>query len=111
LDAIRLTNVTLGKVTRNKFPIEDNALDGALIAFYLNGAKQPVKVLEEAKRCLRRGGWLCVLEWVKRDEPVGPPVAQRMSVAELRSMLEEAGFRFTSRHDLNNRQYMLIMRK
>lgn len=111
LDRIRLTNVTLVKFSRNKIPLEDSSVDGVVVAFYLHGSKARKKLLEEGKRILRNGGWIVVLEWFKREMEQGPPSEQRIDTPELRELLEEVGFRFTSRHDLNNRQYMLVFRK
>ena len=108
---INLNNIELGDLKDDKLPLDDESVDGAFIGFYLNEASKPKKLLEEAKRCLKKGGWIVALEWAKVEMEQGPPLKQRIAVADLRKLIEDAGFKFTSRHDLNTRQYMLILRK
>jgi ubiquinone/menaquinone biosynthesis C-methylase UbiE len=112
IDKVRLTNTDVLKFkTGNKIPLDDNVVEGALVAFYLNQVKNPEKLMDEVKRCMQKGAWLVVLEWVKRETNQGPALENRIDVVDMRSMLEKEGFRFSSRHDLNSQQYMLIMRK
>ena len=111
IERVRLTNVEVSQAKGDKLPLDDESVDGAFIGFYLNEASKPKKLLEEAKRCLKKGGWIVALEWAKVEMEQGPPLKQRIAVADLRKLIEDAGFKFTSRHDLNTRQYMLILRK
>ena len=111
LDSLHLTNVELVLSKADKLPLEDDSLDGALEAFVLHEADDPKKLLEEARRCLRKSGWLAILEWYKREMEAGPPVGERIDEPDLRQMAEEAGFRFTSRHSVNDSQYLVLLRK
>ena len=111
LQAINLTNVEVVLSEEEKLPLEDECLDGTLAAFVLQEAENPTALLEEARRCLRKSGWLVLLEWHKRKTEEGPPVRQRIEEKKLRTMAEKVGFRFGSRRDLNGAQYMLLMRK
>ena len=111
LERVRLTNVELVKSKKDKLPLEDDSLDGAISAFGLHGSDNVQGLLEEALGCLRQGGWLALLEWHKREMDEGPPLERRIDEDELRQTALEVGFRFTARHALNDRQYMLLMRK
>ena len=111
LDRIHLTNVELMLTEEDKLPLEDDSIDGALVSFTIHEADDPRGMLAEAKRCLRDGGWLALLEWHKREMEKGPPIEDRIDEADLRQMAEETGFRQTTRHRLNNDQYILVMRK
>ena len=62
-------------------------------------------------RCLRKSGWLVVLEWDKREMDEGPPESQRIDIDEMQTMMEKVGFRFRERRDLNGKQYMILARK
>jgi ubiquinone/menaquinone biosynthesis C-methylase UbiE len=92
-------------------PLDDNSIDGALMAFVLQEANSPRALLKEAKRCLRNTGWLAVLEWHKREMEEGPPVKQRVEEEKVLSMATKLGFRFTARRDIDEKQYLLLMRK
>jgi ubiquinone/menaquinone biosynthesis C-methylase UbiE len=110
-DAVRLTNVELLPWSEAKLPLNDESLDGALIAFSLQEAKSPRALLKEAQRCLKNSGWLAILDWYKRDMDEGPPLNKRMGEEKLRQMTEKLGFRFRGQRDLNNNQYMMLVRK
>ena len=109
LKRVRLTNVELMLSSVEKLPLEDDSLDGVLAAFVMHGAKDRTRLLEETRRCLRRSGWLALLEWNRRQQDEGPPLDKRIDEPELRQMAQEVGFRFTTRHTLNDNQYMIIM--
>lgn len=108
---INLTNTETKLSKDEKLPIDDDCLDGAFAAFALSEAKDAKGLLQEAHRCMHRGAWLTIIEWNKADRNAGPPLRQRLSEPDLLKMTQDVGFRLTSRHDLNDNQYMLIMRK
>lgn len=113
LKRIRLTNVETRLSDESKLPLEDSSLDGVLAALVMHEADDPKALLQDALRCMRRGAWIALIEWRKHDDededekPVNNPIEE----AELLQMAKDAGLRLTSRHDLNNTHYMLLMRK
>ena len=111
IDRVHLTNVELVHSQSRRLRFEKNHLDGALVAFVLHEAKDARTMLKQVYQSLRKGGWLALMEWHKKEEEDGPPVEHRIEEAEAREMAEMLGFRFTSRHQLNSSQYMLLMRK
>lgn len=111
LKAARLTNTELILSKETKIPIEDEVLDGAITSFVLQEASRPSVLLKEAKRCLKKSGWLIILEWHKREMDEGPPLSQRISEDELRKMTDKLGFRFRALRNLNSSQYMMLVRK
>ena len=111
VDRVHLTNVELVLSQEDKLPLEDDSLDGAFTAFVVHEAETPKVLLEEIRRCLRKSGWLALLEWQKRETEDGPPLKERIDEGELREMAEGIGFRFSARHSLNDSQYMLLMRR
>jgi len=108
---VNLTNVKIILSEEEKLPLKDNSLDGGLAAFVLQEAENPIALLKETHRVLKKSGWLAMLEWHKRKTKDGPPVKQRIGEKQLRGMAEKLGFKFGSRYDLNSGQYMLLMRK
>jgi len=111
LKEARLTNTELMLSKETKIPIEDEVLDGAVASFVLQEASRPSVLLKEAKRCLKKSGWLIILEWHKREMDEGPPLSQRISEGELRKMTDKLGFRFRALRNLNSSQYMMLVRK
>ena len=96
---------------RLRLPLDEDCLDGAFVAFVLHEANRPHIFLKEVKRCLRKGGWLAILEWHKVQTNDGPPLEDRIELAQLTELVQEAGFRHSSRYELNDEQYMLLVRK
>jgi len=111
LEALHLTNVEVMRSKESKLPLDDECLDGALVAFVLQEASNARALLKDTLRCLKKSGWLAVLEWHNREMDEGPPLGQRIEEGKMREMAEKLGFRFTARHDLNGNQYMILMRK
>ena len=109
LERVRLGNVELSLSQEATLPLDDDSLDGAFIALVLHEADSPKAMLEEVKRCVRRGGWLALIEWHGREMDAGPPLEDRIDEAKLREMAEDVGFRFSTRRTLNSEHYMLLM--
>ena len=111
LDEARLTNVHLALSKERTLPLDDESLDGALVAFVLQEATSPKALLAETQRCLRSSGWLAVLEWYKRDMDQGPPVGRRIDPEDMEAMAKKLEFRDIVTRELNPEQYMVLMRK
>lgn len=111
VDKLRLTNVEMVLTKERKLNLEDDSLDGILAPFAFSIVDDPEKLLKDALRVLRRGGWLAALEWNEKESGDGPPADRRVGEDALRQMAEKHGFRFTGRYHLNDAQYMLLLRK
>ena len=109
--AENLSNVVVMRSGEKKLPLEDDSLDGALVAFVLQEADGPRALLQEVKRCLRKSGWLAILEWYKRETEDGPPLSRRIDVDKMQAMTDKLGLRFAGRRVLNGKQYLHLVRK
>ena len=109
--ALHLTNVDTMLMDEEKLPLDDECLDGALLALVLHEADNPTTLLKETLRCLKKSAWLVILEWYKRKMDEGPPVKQRIDQEKLLPMAQKLGFRLSSRRDFYGKHYMLMMRK
>lgn len=52
----------------------------------------PRQMIVEARRLLRPGGTLGIVDWKREVTPKGPPMEHRIDAAEIRRQLEDAGF-------------------
>ena len=111
LDTLHLTNAELLLSKESKLPLEDESLDGALAAFVLQEANSPKALLKDTLRCLKKSGWLVILEWHKREMEEGPPLERRIDLEEMLDMTGKLGYRLSGRRDLNGSQYMVVVRK
>ncbi len=108
---IHLNNIEFGELKDDKLPLDNDSADGVFAAFSLHKAANINDILSEAFRSLRKGGWLAVLEWHRKRTKNGPAVRDRLDEPKLIDAAKKVGFRLTSRHDLNDQHYMLVMRK
>ena len=111
LKAAQLTNVEVTESRAKKLPIENEALDGVLLAFVLHAAGDPKRLIKETYRCLRKTGWSAILEWRKKETAEGPPLDRRIGSDEMASLVEDAGFRVSSQRDVTSAHYLLVVRK
>jgi ubiquinone/menaquinone biosynthesis C-methylase UbiE len=80
------------------------------LAFICNtGHHLPDRARYYAKLCraLRPGGRLVLVDFHRRELPVGPPVAEKVSRAETLREAEAAGFTLRASHDFLPYQYFL----
>ncbi|HVJ50577.1 class I SAM-dependent methyltransferase [Desulfitobacterium sp.] len=73
-------------------PLPNKDVDVALIANVLHELHDPLNYLRDTQRILRNQGELWVIEWRKKEMPMGPQLNERRSVEEWITLLEEAGF-------------------
>jgi ubiquinone/menaquinone biosynthesis C-methylase UbiE len=88
-----LTNVDVVTSDELQVPLEDGIADAAVLGFVLHEPPDPALFLQEVARLLKPGGRVLVLEWQKWDTEVGPPVEHRLSSEDVRTLLEETGYR------------------
>ena len=91
--------------------LEANSVDLIFVANAYHEFAEPEKMLEQFRRALRTGGRLVVLEYAKERPGVPVGEAHKMSLAEMRSEIEPAGFVLERILDFLPIQNGLILRK
>lgn len=91
--------------------LPDNAVDFVIVANILFQAEAKSEVFKEARRVLRTGGYLAVLEWDETPFPAGPPMTLRTPKAGVKRMAEEAGFELEKEFDAGSHHYGLLFKK
>jgi|TARA_B100001013_G_scaffold148332_1_gene87951 ubiquinone/menaquinone biosynthesis C-methylase UbiE len=112
LKKARLTNVKAIHIPDEPIlPLKDETLDGAMSAFPFQFFKKPEQTLKDANRCVKKGGWLAVIEWQPEFSDYGPVSKDRVQPTALREKIEKAGFKFYIRHNLSDMAYMMVFSK
>lgn len=88
-----LANVETVLSKETNIPLPDGCADAALLANVLHEAEDPGALLAEARRLVRAGGRLLIVDWRPEETPVGPPVGERLSPAAVAALGEAAGWR------------------
>jgi ubiquinone/menaquinone biosynthesis C-methylase UbiE len=66
------------------------------------------KYLSSMKRLLKPGGEIVVIDFHKKELPVGPPLQMRIAREDLITQMEENGFRLAKEHTFLPYQYFLV---
>jgi ubiquinone/menaquinone biosynthesis C-methylase UbiE len=93
LDKTALTNVELILAEAGQTGLAASSCDLFFLANLWHEIEDRVAVLLEARRVLRMGGRVAILDWRTDVEPVGgPPLAHRIAPAEALKEIWIAGF-------------------
>lgn len=88
----RTDNIELRLSDNLKIPVDDHVATFALLANVLHEADDMKIMLNETFRLLKHGGRLGIIEWEKRETPMGPPIDHRLHANEIISLVSDAGF-------------------
>lgn len=100
---VGLTNVELLRSKKQKLPLEDDSIDGALVFKVLHNVYNPTSLLKDVRRCLRKSGWIVIVENYQNENGI--------DVDRMRGMLTKSDFRVKAQRELDGDQYMMLVRK
>lgn len=86
----------LGEIT--SLPLVSSSVDHVLAAFVYHELSNPRRLVDESWRVLRDGGRLTIVDLQKRETPIGPPVNERKTPAEVLRVVRRR-FELRSRHE------------
>lgn len=72
--------------------ISPQSLDMVFLVNTLFQIKDKTAALSEARRLVRPGGLLLIVDWLPGDTAIGPLVDKRVNLAEIKQMAASAGF-------------------
>lgn len=105
-----ITNVRLIEVSGDNYDVEDEIIDIALMVTVLHEIDNKPVILKEVKRMLKPEGKLAVVEFHKRQTPVGPPIPHRIAQEEVTALLVENGFVVQDTFDLGDNLYCALFK-
>lgn len=91
--------------------VESESVDAALLINMLFQNKDRLTILKEARRLLKIGGRLLVVDWMLTDAPFGPPLEGRVDPAWVEQMADNLGLRLKERFTAGKYHYGLIFEK
>ncbi len=108
IDNIIVKRVNLEK--ENGTGLESDSLDWIIIKDVLFQNKDKNLILQEAKRILKSGGSVLIMEW-NENVFIGPEKELRISKKELSEFIFNEGFIFKKQADAGNYHYVMIASK
>ncbi len=88
--------------------LADASLDRVFICDTWHHIPDQARYLSLLKRLLKRGGQIVMIDYQKRELPVGPPVSMKVAREDLLRQLKDGGFRLAQEHDFLPYQYFLV---
>ncbi len=102
-------NIRLVQADAAATGLHDECADLCLCVLILHEVDSPERVILEARRVLKPGGKIVIIEW-KMDSDWGPPRSVRISGETIKQLLENAGIEFDEYIDWS-RSYCLFTGK
>ena len=105
------TNIYRVKVTEAGFNVAPGVADIVLMCSMLHGIPNQTQFLADATALLKPDGRIAVIEFHKRETPMGPPPDRRMSRDELLQTANAAGLSQVEAFDLGENFYCAVFMK
>jgi ubiquinone/menaquinone biosynthesis C-methylase UbiE len=109
-EAERTANVVPILASADNPRLPAHATDLVLIVDTFHHLDDRLTYLRGLRRCLKPGGRVAVIDWQKRDLPVGPPPEHKLAREQVVEEMEAAGYALVGEPDLLPYQYFLLFR-
>jgi ubiquinone/menaquinone biosynthesis C-methylase UbiE len=103
-----LSNLDLKAGTAENTLLCQSCADIVFFGIVLHDFKDPVKVLQNARRMLKPAGKLANLDWKKQSMNFGPPASIRFDEDKAVRLIESAGFSVDSVNDSGLYHYLIL---
>ena len=105
--ATSISNIEFRKSEEYSFPIEDASVDYVFISNVIHEIEDKPRYLKEIKRVLKRQGFLCIIDWEKKETEMGPDINERVSKEEITEICVAASFKPIEEININAEHYGL----
>jgi arsenite methyltransferase len=105
---LKLKNVTTILAESDDPLLPDGSVDRFFICDTWHHIEQKAKYLGLMKKMLKPGGQVVMIDFQKKDLPVGPPVGMKLAREEVLRQMEDGGFRLVKEHTFLPYQYFLV---
>ncbi len=90
--------------------LTENSIDLVLLANILFQADQKAAIIREARRILKTGGELVIIDW-EPNQPMGPPKELIVPLGAIKQIAEDEGFKFKQKLSVDKYHWGLIFEK
>lgn len=107
---LAITNITTVLAQPDDPLLADASLNRVFICDVWHHIENQKEYLAKVKKMLKPGGQLVMIDFQKRELPVGPPLEMKIAREDLVRQLERAGFQLSEEHTFLPYQYFLVFR-
>lgn len=91
--------------------LPDNDLDAVFLINILFQSKEDKNIIMEAKRILKPGGKLLMIDWNQTIIPFGPPLVDRVNPEDIKTSAQTLGLKLAKEFDAGKYHFGLIFQK
>lgn len=99
------------KMEESSVPLADGTADLVYMINLHHELEEPLKMLEESRRLLKKGGKLMIIDWKKGETPEGPPQELRVTEVTIESQMYKSGFSNISKYSVLPYHHFLVGEK
>ena len=103
-----ITNIELIKVKGDHFDLIDHSIDVVLLVTILHEIQNTTVFLEKVKTILKDNGKIVVIEFHKRETPMGPPIGHRMGKDDMIDGFKKIDFIISEEFNLGENFYCSV---
>jgi len=96
------------KMQESSVPLADNTADLVYMINLHHELEEPLKVIAESARILRKEGKLMIIDWKKEQTPEGPPLDIRVTEETIELQMKKGGFSAVKKHHVLPYHHLLI---
>ncbi|MBN1534583.1 MAG: methyltransferase domain-containing protein [Spirochaetes bacterium] len=108
VESAGVRNVDIVLSTEYGLDVPSESHDLALLCTVLHEVDDRERFLREARRVLRPGGRIAVVEWRREPMEAGPPLEHRIGVDETMAAMERSDFSAVRAVNFNERFYIVL---
>lgn len=106
-----IANIEMIQTLENNFVVDDESITYAFICNVLHETENVSLFLDEVKRVLAKEGKVAIVEWMKKESHIGPPLNHRIAEEELLKVLSNMEFQVIKTIDISNEFYGILVTK
>ncbi len=104
----KIQNLKIRKVDSDLLPLENDICDMALMVTVFHEIENKESMLGEIKRILKEKGRFMIIEFHKRETPMGPPVDHRISEEDVEKICNHNNFITIEKFPMGDNFYGII---
>jgi arsenite methyltransferase len=105
---LKTTNVVSVLADPDDPLLTERSINRFFICNVWHHVENPTKYLSMMKKMLRPGGEIVMIDFHKKELPLGPPLEMKIAREDLIKQMETNGFRLTKEHTFLPYQYFLV---
>jgi len=82
-NATNISNIQFMQSDEYCFPVQDDSINYVFICNVIHEIEDKPRYFKEIKRVLKTKGFLCIIDWEKKETEMGPSINDRISKEEM----------------------------